>query len=351
MSDLAGLPTLTPGSGAEAIAEMLDEYGFAHVSGVIDHRVLDAVEDEMIGALRARCAAWSAAGRVIGASADGPGDLRDRLTEVSTHEGFTSNLLAELDITLPHAPFAVVTDADVFHLGQAVLDLVSDPGLLDLLSGLLGNEITASANQHCRIKLPTPAAHSGQARGAEAPTLWHQDLVTQMPEADDTRLLTCWIAAHDTSKSDGCLVVAPRRHHDGLLPWPFPDDLIVQLEDEGVPVPARRGDVILMDKRTPHASLPNVSGRARWSFDLRYHPSGEPTDRPWFPAIPVRSAAGSAVRSAVAWRDRWEAARLALIESGQPIPGRAEWAQPFADAMVRSWTEGSYPRCAQDHPM
>ena len=339
--------TLPADAGSEAIQQALAELGCVHISGVIDPQVLDAVEAELSDALRTRADAWHAAGRTQGGLADGSRGLRELLTEAGAIPGFTSDLLAELDITLPHAPFAVVTADDVFHLGNAVLDLITHERLLDVLATLLGDDIVASANQHCRIKLPTRRSDpDGQHRSAEAPTLWHQDLVTQMPEADDSNVITCWVAGHDTKEEDGCLVVVTGRHHEGLYPWPFSPSFIADLEAQCVPVPARRGDIILMDKRTPHASLPNTSGQARWSFDLRFHPADQLTDRPWYPAIPVRNTSGPVVRDLADWQTQWEAARDALIEDGRPLPGRPEWSQPFADALISSWAAGGFPRAA-----
>lgn len=339
------ISTPTFASESAEIQRRLAADGYVHIAGVIDPSVLDAVEAEMADALRVRAAFWRRSGRTAHDLQAGAMDLRDLLIATRSIPGFTGDLLTELDITLPHAPFAVVTSDDVFHLGPAVLDLVTNEPLLDLLAGVLGDELIASANQHFRIKLPTPPElQASQRRGAEAATLWHQDVVTQMPEADDSQVVTCWIAGHDTDERDGCLTIAPRRHGNGLLPWPFSDEFIAELETDGLPVPARRGDIILMDKHTPHASLPNASGRARWSFDLRYHPADQPTDRPWYPAIPVRSRSGAVVSDAAVWRDRWEAARRALVADGRPLPGRPEWARPFAEDLISSWASGSFPR-------
>ena len=40
-----------------------------------------------------------------------------------------------------------------------------------------------------------------------------------------------------------------------------------------------------MHKHTIHGSLPNVSDEIRWSLDLRYNPTGQPTGRPEFPRV------------------------------------------------------------------
>ena len=41
----------------------------------------------------------------------------------------------------------------------------------------------------------------------------------------------------------------------------------------------------------PHASLPNISEQYRWSLDLRYNETGQPTGRSHFPEFIARSKA------------------------------------------------------------
>ena len=65
---------------------------------------------------------------------------------------------------------------------------------------------------------------------------------------------------------------------------------------------------------TPHASLPNTTDGFRWSFDLRYNVSGQPTGRSHFPDFVARSARapGSVLSDWRAWRGMWEDARARL---------------------------------------
>jgi hypothetical protein len=67
-----------------------------------------------------------------------------------------------------------------------------------------------------------------------------------------------------------------------------------------------------------HASLRNLSQGARWSFDLRYQPIGQPTGRPWFPDFVVRSERdpSSELRDWRVWADKWRQARTRLAASG-----------------------------------
>jgi hypothetical protein len=321
--------------------------GYLHIPGVLDEQDLEPLADEYGAALRNRVAAWTAEGRLANGSYDRSSTFVEDLLRVSAMEGFEAALLAELDITLPHLPFSVIGSNDRFHLGPALLGLMTNPKLLAVVQAFLGPEITASGNGHCRLKLPTGSqSQTNGGLGASAPTQWHQDAVTQVPDSDRSNILTCWIAMVDVGEENGCLRVVPRRHHElDLLAWPLAPATVAELEQTSIPVPVAKGDVILMDKRTPHASLPNRSSQVRWSLDLRFHPSGQPNDRPWFPAIKVCSSQpGFAVADASEWCRQWELARSALMAARQPLPGRASWARSFAESLIDRWDRGEYLR-------
>ena len=85
------------------------------------------------------------------------------------------------------------------------------------------------------------------------------------------------------------------------------------------------GDILLMHRRTPHASHRNASDHVRWSFDLRYNPVGAPSGRSAFPGFVARSAADpdSELRDPIAWTDLWLEARARV--SGAPMPAFNRW--------------------------
>jgi len=331
-----------------ALTQFADE-GYAVLPGVLDETDLAPVRDEYAAALRARTAAWRADGRLRGGEELATLPFEEHLIGLSLLESFDLSLLAELDLTLPHMPFTYLRPDAELHTGPAVLGLMTNPKVLDALRPLLGDAIKASPNQHCRLKLPAPSAVGGfRGRVGEtmhAPTMWHQDAMTQMPQSDDTSLVTCWIPTSDVDEARGCLTVVPRAHHDrALLPWPMDDATIARLESEAVPVPVRKGDVVLLDKRTPHGSRTNTTTQVRWSFDFRFYPADQPTDRPWFPNITVldRERPDRVQTDADDWRGRWMQAREAIVATRRPLPGRREFAQLVSDAMITGWEAGDY---------
>jgi phytanoyl-CoA hydroxylase len=323
--------------------------GYAVLRGVLDESDLAPVRAEYAGALRARAEDWRARGRLKGGEDLMALPFEDHLIGLSLLGDFDPSLLAELDLTLPHMPFTFMRPDARLHTGPAVLGLLSNPKVLDALRPLVGDAVKASPNQHCRLKLPV-VSPDGEFRGRvgetmHAPTMWHQDAMTQIPQSDDTSLITCWIPMGDVDEAHGCLKVVPGAHRDTtLLPWPMDTGTVARLEEAAVPVPVRKGDIVILHKRTPHGSTANTSPQVRWSFDFRYFPADQPTDRPWFPNIVVRDLAHpERVQSgADDWRRQWERARDLIVASGRPVPGRREFAQLVSDAIIRGWEAGDY---------
>lgn len=152
-----------------------------------------------------------------------------------------------------------------------------------------------------------------------------------LPTADDTDMLTVWFGLTDASVENGCLEVIPRSHKGGIHTHCFspygmsiPDGQLTL--DEAQPVPTKRGDVLFLDKRTCHGSLPNLSDQVRCSFDLRNNPIGQATGREQFPGFIARShnAPETALRDPEAWAALWHDTR-ARLAAGHP-PAFHRWA-------------------------
>ncbi|MFF8842749.1 phytanoyl-CoA dioxygenase family protein [Streptomyces sp. NPDC015127] len=333
------------------LAEDFDRDGYAVVRGVLREEDFTDVRAEYAQLLTERAEGWRRDGAFTGGEDLAGKPFDEHLVALAALPGFEPALLSELDITLPHMPFTSLQPASKVHTGPAVLALLRNPRVLDVVSRLVGDEISASPNQHVRLKLPAPdtSGRFGARRGEtlHAPTLWHQDAMTQIPQSDDTTMVTCWIPLMDVDEEHGCLLVVPGRHkEEKLLPWPMDADTVSDLQAHAVPLPVTKGDIVLLHKRTPHGSTVNGSDRLRWSFDFRYYPSHEPSDRPWFPSVVARSAAAPerAETDALHWRRRWDAARTLFVESGQMVPGRREFSQLVADSLIARWEGGDFPR-------
>jgi hypothetical protein len=335
------LATLTPEH-----VEHLQRYGYVHVPGVFDEDLdLRPVDDEFAAILDRVARNLHADGAIASTYEDLPFD--ERFIRVSAEAPASIMEHFEISLAQPHElrgsrPGYMDRHAlprMTMNNGQATLDLLRSPRLMDLLEPLLGGEIYCNPVQHTRIKLPVEISDGltprQRATGLTDTTVWHQDGGVVLPEADRTFTVTVWIAMNDATEENGCLVYAERSHRAGLafhcpttgsarpaLAGSIPEEWVDL--DTAIPVPARRGDVLLHIPFTKHRSLPNRSNGIRWSFDLRYHRTGEPTGRPLFPGFVARSRSdpASELRDAATWRASWEAAWANLLEIEKPVFNR-----------------------------
>lgn len=242
-------------------------------------------------------------------------DLERRVIAIARECG--TEWAYELDIS----PTAASDGAMVIHTGPAVFALLTNRGLVDLVADVLGtDEVFCTPVQHFRFKLPIETLERGN--GLVATTPWHQDNGVVEPEADHTPMLTVWVPLRDATEENGCLRVIPGSHRSGLRPHcPFPEGLSIAARHlparapVSVPVPA--GGVFIQHRLTVHASGDNVTtDQVRFSFDLRYQPTGFPTGRKQFPGFVARSRMQpTTVLEWEGWRPLWEAAWRRLPEN------------------------------------
>ena len=168
-------------------------------------------------------------------------------------------------------------------------------------------------------------------------TTWHQDTVALTPDADETPMLTLWVAMTEAPLENGCLMSIPGSHKGGTVrhcpgkliaaEMYVPDVLIGDRKPQ--PLPLGKGGVILFDKHNIHCALPNRSNGLRWSFDLRYSVTGKPTGRPAFPGFVARSRANpeNELRDPVAWKKSWAKAREAILSGAYkgPVFEQKKW--------------------------
>lgn len=213
-----------------------------------------------------------------------------------------------------------------FHFGPAVFSLLRNRRMLDAVESIIGPEITSNPIQHVRMKVPEHLIHADKRTSLNAQTGWHQDNGVVQSEADDSDLLTVWFPLTESSERNGCLTVVPRSHAEGLRVHcsdsrqsQIPAQLV---PDERIrPLPMSPGDVLFMHQRCMHASLANVSDEIRWSLDIRYHPTGQPSGRDFYPSFVARSRANpdSELHDPVAWRQSWLAVRQRILAINQPL--------------------------------
>jgi len=145
---------------------------------------------------------------------------------------------------------------------------------------------------------------------------WHQDAGVTLEEADPYDIFTFWIPLVDAVAETGCMDIMPGAHKQGYLEH-IAGGIIPEQLPEVVPVPAPcyKGGMIIMTKFTPHHGLSNVSDIVRWSIDLRYQKTGDPTGRPFYPDFVVRSKSNpdSVMNNYEQWCDLWKKALVDAV--------------------------------------
>lgn len=256
-------------------AEQLAEFntrGVITARAVLTHDDLQPVIDELSAWIDERARALHAEGEIADLHEDAP---------FATRYG----------LLFKQCP-AIGRGMDIMHYrGRAMFEFLRNENLLDLLESLLGPELTCNPIQHLRAKPPQAYENRQGPSFHNAP--WHQDAGVMMPEAEGSAVVTCWLPLAEATVETGCMEVLPGLVETGYLRHLAAGGTTIAPEampqTEPIPLECIRGDVVLMSRFTPHRSTPNYSDQCRWSLDLRYQPTGQPTGRTGHPDFVARS--------------------------------------------------------------
>jgi phytanoyl-CoA hydroxylase len=232
-------------------------------------------------------------------------------------------------------PFKGVKHNTPCHFGPAVFKMLRNPGLLDVAESIIGPEIYSNPVQHVRLKTPehlTPVDPK-TGRAMLRATEWHQDASVVVADADETNMLTIWLPINEATVENGCLAVVPKNHEEGLLQHCITTERDKHLPekffdaDRALPVPMKPGSALFMHRMTPHCSLSNNSDDVRWSMDLRYNPTGQPTGRPEFPGFVARSRRdpASELNDPTVWRKLWMDTRERMSAHPEMVGTFSRW--------------------------
>ncbi len=158
---------------------------------------------------------------------------------------------------------------------RAFLDLARDPEIVELVSGVLGEDVILwGCHVFCK-----PAVE-----GYETP--WHQDghYWPIRPLAN----CTVWVALEPSTIENGCLRVIPRSHAERRLHEHLHEDrtdltlnqrLAHVDEAAAVDIELQPGEMSLHDVYMIHGARANTSGKRRTGAALRYMPATSVFDR------------------------------------------------------------------------
>ncbi len=300
--------------------------GYLVVEDVLDARLLDDLKAEYTALLDGLYAVWMREGRVR------PDQDLDFWTKLLVAYRAGCDWFQPMDISLPGDRIQSDTP---FHIGPAVFDLLTTHRILDIVEDLIGPEIMSNPIQHVRLKPPANQLLATEVRAHVGGTDWHQDRGVAHESADRTDMITVWVAMTDATIENGCLIVLPKTAEQQMLPHcPKTQTAIADGfidEDGAIPTPVSAGGIVLLDPLTPHTALPNVSKNFRWSFDLRYHVTGQNSGREHFPSFVARSREdpASELRDWRALRDMWNETRDRLAGAPHIPLHRWESGAPF----------------------
>jgi phytanoyl-CoA hydroxylase len=317
--------------------DFFDEEGYLVVEDVVDvETFLDPMVAEYEELLDQLANELYAAGKISSTFADLP--FGRRLTRVYAETGQVH--AGYFDFSLP---FKDVAPDQPCHFGPAVFKMLRNPGILDVAESIIGPEIYSNPVQHVRLKPPEKYVPRDPNTGRVmlGATQWHQDAGVVIEEADETEMLTVWVPIWDATEENGCLCVVPHNHRAGLLQHCVSPVLGNHLPEKffdanrAIPLPMNRGSALFMNRTTPHCSLSNESEDVRWSMDLRYNPTGQPTGRPEFPGFVARSRRdpASELGDPSVWKQLWMDTRARMA------------AHPDTIGEFYRWKEGA-PGCA-----
>lgn len=163
------------------------------------------------------------------------------------------------------------------HGSRAFLDLARDPEIVDLVSGVIGEDVILWG---CHVFCKPPA------EGFETP--WHQD--GHYWPIRPLATCTAWVALEPSTEANGCLRVVPRSHvgkqlHEHL--HEDREDLTLQQrlasgsfdEASAVSLELQPGQMSLHDVYMIHGAAANRSQQRRTGVALRYMPASSLFDR------------------------------------------------------------------------
>ena len=302
------------------------EQGYLVVENLLDERMLESIRAEYSGRMDALYDQWWREGKVSLAP-QGLG-LWEKLDQCYRGD---FDWYQPFDISLPHDD---ISDDTPMHFGPAVFAMTTHRNILDTVEKLIGSEISSNPIQHVRIKPPQRLVTESENRAHVIATDWHQDMGVTLEEADQTKFVTVWLAITDATIENWCLQVASGKFESML---PHCSKTQVGIADAFIPhgtatpTPVGAGGAVVFHPLTPHASLANKSNDYRWSFDLRYHVTGQPSGRSHFPEFVARSKKdpGKELKDWRVWKQMWEDTRHRLAHSAHIPQHRWDSTSPY----------------------
>jgi ectoine hydroxylase-related dioxygenase (phytanoyl-CoA dioxygenase family) len=144
-----------------------------------------------------------------------------------------------------------------------ILHFVARPEFVEVTTSLLGPDVELYWDQSVYKKPETKR---------EFP--WHQD--TGYVLTDPIEYVTCWLALNDVSVENGGIWLIPDSHHQGVVEHKN-TDIGKQCyfgDEQGIPVPLKKGSMVVFSSLAFHRSGPNLSNGIRKGYVIQYSIEG-----------------------------------------------------------------------------
>ena len=285
----------------------------------------------------------------------------DQFDELSFPERFAILLGASRGTALHHLDPVLNLFVPTFQWRKDLPDaripemfqLMVDEKLLDLLEDLIGPEVAASPIYHVNMKLShdhlkladqvasslgTDLSQEGFYTFQVGKTGWHMDAISGIPDSHESDIINAWIPITHATEANGCLVVIPGSHKDGVRYRPYPEGF----DERGVALPVEPGDIVFLDNKCLHSSITNTSKEDyRWAYNFRYLKVGQASGRPFIPGFVARSrsAPETELRNPHIWSTMWIRCLDYLTEKGIPTSydGVSKMSLEEAKKITKHW--------------
>jgi ectoine hydroxylase-related dioxygenase (phytanoyl-CoA dioxygenase family) len=201
--------------------------------------------------------------------------------------------------------------------GPELHALITHEAIVSRVRAILGDSVMFDGAYRLRPKLPDSELTAFP---------FHQDSQYYGPGTEGAHIISVWVPFVDVDEENGCLYFIPGSHRWGILGGARGADMNIRMFEDierrapAIPLPMRRGDIVLFSNLTVHGSKVNRTPRVRWSIDLRYFTAEDPSTRPETErrgleayrakiGSPFVVSGTSGPESYAQWRARREAAR------------------------------------------
>ena len=256
-----------------------------------------------------------------------------------------------------------------FRVPEA-FELMRNSRVLDLVESILGPELSLSPISHLNIKIPKNLLGELAELGADwgisaeindgfrsflfAETEPHCDNESCYADARDYNRVNVWIPFTDATPANGTIVVFPESHKDGWVGVSSPQtnaetvaDVTRKCRASALPLTLFPGDLLLMDYRLWHGSVPIHTNKSRWAYSARYEVTGEASVLPPLPSVRVRSRAlETELRNPFVWMAVWESTLSYLNRF--PVVANGSTANEESARAIREYWERLCPEGIAD---